>query len=79
MNAFPYNIEPRSSPSWLVRLSIYLFIFAVQYAHADQFIICRFSAISLAADVIASAKCDSIVQTLSSNSHGLVSVDDEEV
>ncbi|OQU82370.1 hypothetical protein SORBI_3006G221600 [Sorghum bicolor] len=54
MNEFPYNIEPRSSPSW-------------------------FSAISLAADVIASAKCDSIVQTLSSNSHGLVSVDDEEV
>ncbi|CAD6259524.1 unnamed protein product [Miscanthus lutarioriparius] len=51
----------------------------VQYAHAGQIIICRFSAISLAADVIASAKCDSIVQTLSSNSHGLVSVDDEEV
>ncbi|RCV36782.1 hypothetical protein SETIT_8G009000v2 [Setaria italica] len=54
MNEFPYNIEPRSSPSW-------------------------FAAISLAADVIASAKCDSIVHTLSSNSHGLVSVDDEEV
>lgn len=78
MNEFPYNIEPRSSPSWLV-LSIYLFIFVVQYTHAGQIIICRFSAISLAADVIASAKCDSIVQTLSSNSHGLVSVDDEEV
>jgi len=54
MNEFPYNIEPRSSPSW-------------------------FAAISLAADVIASAKCDSIVHTLSSNSHGLVSVDDEVV
>ncbi|XP_039774061.1 uncharacterized protein LOC120641844 isoform X2 [Panicum virgatum] len=54
MNEFPYNIEPRSSPSW-------------------------FAAISLAANVIASAKCDSIVHTLSSNSHGLVSVDDEEV
>ncbi|CAN6236303.1 unnamed protein product [Urochloa humidicola] len=54
MNEFPYNIEPRSSPSWL-------------------------AAISLAADVIASAKSDSIVHTLSSNSHGLVSVDDEEV
>ncbi|CAN6250215.1 unnamed protein product [Urochloa humidicola] len=54
LNEFPYNIEPRSSPSW-------------------------FAAISLAADVIASAKCDSIVHTLSANSHGLVSVDDEEV
>ncbi|KAF8651235.1 hypothetical protein HU200_063482 [Digitaria exilis] len=54
MNEYPYNIEPRSSPSW-------------------------FAAISLAADVIASAKCDSIIHTLSSNSHGLVSVDDEEV
>ncbi|KAL6651997.1 hypothetical protein ACP70R_010922 [Stipagrostis hirtigluma subsp. patula] len=54
MNEFPYNIEPRSSPSW-------------------------FAAISLAADMISSSKCDSIVRTLSSNSHGLVSVDDEEV
>ncbi|XP_062220395.1 LOW QUALITY PROTEIN: uncharacterized protein LOC133919867 [Phragmites australis] len=54
MNEFPYNIEPRSSPSW-------------------------FAAISLAADMISSAKCDSIIHTLSSNSHGLVSVDDEEV
>ncbi|KAL6844553.1 hypothetical protein ACP4OV_026226 [Aristida adscensionis] len=54
MNEFPYNIEPRLSPSW-------------------------FSAISLAADIISSAKCDSIIHTLSSNSHGLVSVDDEEV
>jgi nucleolar pre-ribosomal-associated protein 1 len=55
------------------------YFFVVQYAHAGQVIICRFSAISLAADVIASAKCNSIVQTLSSSSHGLVSVDDEEV
>ncbi|WVZ87214.1 hypothetical protein U9M48_033889 [Paspalum notatum var. saurae] len=54
MNEFPYNIEPRSSPSW-------------------------FAAISLAADIIASAKCDSIVHTLSSNSCGLVSIDDDEV
>jgi len=36
--------------------------------------ICRFSAISLAADVIASAKCVSIVHTLSSSSYALVSV-----
>ena len=82
MNEFPYNIEPRSSPSWLVLLSIYIFIFFLvqyQYGRVALIIICRFAAISLAADVIASAKCDSIVHTLSSNSHGLVSVDDEEV
>ncbi|CAL4912422.1 unnamed protein product [Urochloa decumbens] len=80
MNEFPYNIEPRSSPSWLVLLSIYIFIsFSVQYGRVGLIIVCRFAAISLAADVIASAKCDSIVHTLSSNSHGLVSVDDEEV
>ena len=82
MNEFPYNIEPRSSPSWLVLLSIYIFIFFLvqyQYGHVALIIICRFAAISLAADVIASAKCDSIVHTLSSNSHGLVSVDDEVV
>jgi len=42
-------------------------------------IVCRLSAISLAADVLDSAKCDSIVHTLSSSSHGLVSVDDDEV
>ncbi|TVU16117.1 hypothetical protein EJB05_39668 [Eragrostis curvula] len=38
-----------------------------------------FGAISLAADMISSAKCDGIIRTLSSNLHGLVSVDDEEV
>ncbi|KAM0850791.1 hypothetical protein ACQ4PT_052838 [Festuca glaucescens] len=52
MNEFPYNIEPRSSPSW-------------------------FAAISLAADVISSAKSDSIFHSLLS--HDLVSVDDEQV
>ncbi|CAM0945583.1 unnamed protein product [Alopecurus aequalis] len=52
MNEFPYNIEPRSSPSW-------------------------FAAISLAADIISSAKSDSIFHTLLS--HDLVSVDDEQV
>lgn len=80
MNEFPYNMEPRPSPSWLVLLRIYMFIlFIVQYGCVDLIIICRFAAISLAADVIASAKCDSIVRTLSSNSHGLVSIDDEKV
>ncbi|GJN26397.1 hypothetical protein PR202_gb14324 [Eleusine coracana subsp. coracana] len=38
-----------------------------------------FAAITLAADMISSAKCEGIVHTLSSNLHGLVSVDDEEV
>lgn len=80
MNEYPYNIEPRSSPSWLVLLHMYMFIFFLaQCSHVSLIIVCRFAAISLAADVIASAKCDSIIHTLSSNSHGLVSVDDEEV
>lgn len=52
MNEFPYNIEPRSSPSW-------------------------FAAISLAADIISSAKCDSIFHSLLS--HDLISADDEQV
>uniref|UniRef100_R7WB51 Nucleolar pre-ribosomal-associated protein 1 N-terminal domain-containing protein n=1 Tax=Aegilops tauschii TaxID=37682 RepID=R7WB51_AEGTA len=52
MNEFPYNIEPRPSPSW-------------------------FAAISLAADIISSAKTDSIFHSFLS--HDLVSVDDEQV
>uniref|UniRef100_J3M1K9 Nucleolar pre-ribosomal-associated protein 1 N-terminal domain-containing protein n=1 Tax=Oryza brachyantha TaxID=4533 RepID=J3M1K9_ORYBR len=38
-----------------------------------------FSAISLAADVISSVKCENIFQNLLSTSHDLVSVDDEQV
>uniref|UniRef100_A0A0E0KVH8 Nucleolar pre-ribosomal-associated protein 1 N-terminal domain-containing protein n=1 Tax=Oryza punctata TaxID=4537 RepID=A0A0E0KVH8_ORYPU len=38
-----------------------------------------FSAISLAADMISSVKCDGIFQNLLSTSHDLVSVDDEQV
>lgn len=52
MNEFPYNIEPRPSPSW-------------------------FAAISLAADIISSAKNDSIFHSFLS--HDLLSVDDEQV